>query len=59
MKLARLFVVVFVVSLTLPSCFLFRSSHERCPAYGQEVEEKGNLEDLAQDVEETGESEIL
>lgn len=31
-----------IISLTLNSCFLFRSKSERCPAYGQELKQQND-----------------
>ena len=37
MKFIKTLILAGAVSLILPSCFLFRSKHESCPAYGQEI----------------------
>jgi hypothetical protein len=37
MKLVKPLIIAGALALVLPSCFLFRSKHESCPAYGQEI----------------------
>jgi len=52
MKFIKPFLIAGAIALTLPSCFLFRSSHESCPAYGQEIKQQNNDKDIIIDNEE-------
>lgn len=42
MKIIKPLILAGAISLILPSCFLFRSKHESCPAYGQEIQKDNN-----------------
>lgn len=37
MRFIKPLILAGAISLILPSCFLFRSKHESCPAYGNEI----------------------
>lgn len=37
MRFIKPLILAGAISLILPSCFLFRSKHESCPAYGQGI----------------------
>jgi len=52
MKIIKPLLIAGAIALTLPSCFLFRSSHESCPAYGQEIKQQNNDTDVIIDNEE-------
>ena len=44
MKKAKIVLIVSAVVFITSSCFLFRPTHERCPAYGQEQYEQNQLD---------------
>lgn len=44
MKKVKIFVLVLPVVLMTSSCFLFRPTHERCPAYGNESIEQNQID---------------
>ncbi|MCT4580152.1 MAG: hypothetical protein N4A35_01945 [Flavobacteriales bacterium] len=43
MKTTKVLILAGAISLTLNSCFLFRSKHESCPAYGEEIKQQNEL----------------
>lgn len=43
MKTTKVLIIAGAISLTLNSCFLFRSKHESCPAYGEKIEQQDEL----------------
>ena len=45
MKKINLIFVVLALSFMTSSCFLFRPSHERCPAYGSNDDSKNLMEE--------------
>lgn len=42
MKILKPILIAGAISLTLNSCFLFRTKHQSCPAYGQEVKQQND-----------------
>ena len=43
MKKVRTFLIISAVVFMTSSCFLFRPTHERCPAYGlEQVDQEKN-----------------
>lgn len=44
MKIVKPLILAGAIALVLPSCFLFRSKHESCPAYGQEIKKQNEKE---------------
>ncbi len=42
MKVVKPLIIAGALALVLPSCFLFRSKHESCPAYGQEIKKQND-----------------
>jgi len=42
MNVVKPLLVALTIAFMLPSCFLFRSKHESCPAYGQEIKQEQN-----------------
>ena len=44
MKKAKTFLIISAVVFMTSSCFLFRPTHERCPAYGHEQLEQNELD---------------
>lgn len=42
MNIIKPILIAGAVSLTLNSCFLFRSKHQSCPAYGQEIKKQND-----------------
>lgn len=43
MKTIKVIIIAGAISLTLNSCFLFRSKHESCPAYGEQIKQQNEL----------------
>ncbi len=52
MKIIKPLLITGVIALSLPSCFLFRSSHQSCPAYGQQIKDQDNDRNVTIDNEE-------
>lgn len=42
MNIIKPILIAGAISLTLNSCFLFRSKHQSCPAYGQEIKKQND-----------------
>ncbi len=42
MNISKPILIAGAISLTLNSCFLFRSKHQSCPAYGQEIKKQND-----------------
>jgi len=40
----KIFIIVLAFSFASSSCFLFKPTHERCPAYGMENIENSELD---------------
>jgi len=53
MKLLKALMLIGIVAICLPSCFLFKGGgHERCPAYGTNIDQgNSQLEDMAIEAE--------
>ncbi len=51
MKFIKPLLIAGIISLSFSSCFLFRSSHQSCPAYGQEIKQQNNNKDVIIDNE--------
>lgn len=43
MKTTKVIIIAGAIALTLNSCFLFRSKHESCPAYGEQIKQQNEL----------------
>lgn len=46
MKGFKLFAMVMVLSFFMTSCFLFKKKHERCPAYGDNIQQEQQDQDV-------------
>ncbi len=46
MKIVKPLLIAGVISMMLPSCFLFQSKHQSCPAYGQQHLKKDKKIDI-------------
>ena len=44
MKKLHTYVFIIIVSFMTSSCFLFRPTHERCPAYGINQKENKSID---------------
>ncbi len=42
MNVLKPLLIALTIAFTLPSCFLFRSKHESCPAYGQDIKQEND-----------------
>lgn len=43
MKTTKAIIIAGGIALTLNSCFLFRSKHQSCPAYGEQIKQQNEL----------------
>ena len=51
MKKINLLFVVLALSFMTSSCFLFRPTHERCPAYGSNENDNIQMDDKILDID--------